>query len=237
MSHLRDFLQQAIHELKNVVESSQASEEAELASPNIDHEMPWEDNDRELIRQTIDLLQKQRSLIQKAQWRNTARQMRKRNQIQPIFRLPKEILIYIIELAIPMIGDVWSELAPNSPDQKPRWKQWTVEEYESFRHSLIFTCSTFSSLIMRSPRCWSCISLTLTRFRASAHRSPVEAKDLAALKNSLERSSPAPFDIFITNEASVVPPVWYGLRQLLSSHLHRCRGILLANAYPTDEGV
>ncbi|KAF8317574.1 hypothetical protein DL93DRAFT_2095577 [Clavulina sp. PMI_390] len=170
-----------------------------------------------------------------AQRRETARQMRKRNELQPIFRLPKEILILIVELGIPMIGDVWSGLTvPSSLDREPRWEQWTIKEYKNYRQSLWSTCSAFLSLIMQSPRFWSCILLDLSRSLSWINPNSMQPSDLIPLKNSLERSSPIPFDLFITNEESEMLDAWGDFREILSPHLHRCQGILIASAYPTD---
>ncbi|KAF8317577.1 hypothetical protein DL93DRAFT_2095579 [Clavulina sp. PMI_390] len=195
--------------------------------------MPWVDDDRALISQAIDLLQKQKNLIQRAQWRKTARQMRKRNEHQPIFRLPKELLISIVELGAPMIGDAWSEWAtPCSLDQKSGWRQWSIQEYEEFRRSLGLTCSAFFSLIMQSPRCWNYIPLTITRPLSSIQSEAMELSKLKALENSLKRSSPVPFDLFIIIEVLDTLSLWDTFRDILSPHLHRCRGILMASAYP-----
>ncbi|KAF8317573.1 hypothetical protein DL93DRAFT_2165440 [Clavulina sp. PMI_390] len=58
------------------------------------------------------------------------------------------------------------------------------------------------------------------------------SSSLTALENSLKRSSPVPFDLFIINELSDALSAWNNFRNLLIPHLHRCRGILLASAYP-----
>lgn len=166
-----------------------------------------------LIEKAVSLLEERRLVVQ-------ARKGRAHNALQPCLRVPEEILSMIFEVAAPTPANAWPYC--RSPITR-KWYDWSLKEYESFLRSVGLTCSAFYSILLRNPRCWSFVDLTITSAKASTL--------LATLETRLIRSNPGLFDLFITtdlDEALIRGVDSQSL--LLGRHLHRCRSVTIFNS-------
>ncbi|KAF8319663.1 hypothetical protein DL93DRAFT_2164358 [Clavulina sp. PMI_390] len=142
---------------------------------------------------------------------------RKHNMNLTIFRLPKEIILEILELGVPIPGNAWrSETSPWPVNKDPAWQDWTIKEYHPFRAAVESTCALFRSLILSSAKAWSALYIPLSDPRIPPH----------ILEAQLQRSSRIPLHLFVeyasNSGLTLYLPTYHAV---LKPHLSRCHSI------------
>ncbi|KAF8295746.1 hypothetical protein DL93DRAFT_2173865 [Clavulina sp. PMI_390] len=145
-----------------------------------------------------------------------ARLGRQHNLTRPILRLPRELLLEILELNAPIPQNTW--LCTASRTDAPRY-EWSESDYYSFCDAFGKTCSDFHSLLQSSKSPWAFVSL---RVRSSTNATP-----LHAFERCLQRSSPSPFHLKIDFDLETDDFSAQSYNKALQPHLSRCHTLLV----------
>ncbi|KAF8319664.1 hypothetical protein DL93DRAFT_2164359 [Clavulina sp. PMI_390] len=164
----------------------------------------------------IHQLQDLRSVMQKVKDLERTLDARKHNMKLTIFRLPKETILKIIEIGVPIPDNTWrSDTLPWPVNKHPAWK-WTAEEYDVFRTALSLTCFVFRTLVLSSQKAWSSLHV------------PYPYIPPQILETRLQRSLGVPLHLFIENIASNSPSS-SDYQAIIKSHQSRCQSITVKN--------
>ncbi|KAF8307171.1 hypothetical protein DL93DRAFT_2159653 [Clavulina sp. PMI_390] len=185
----------------------------------------WADGDVGSLHEAITRLSELKRETEHAQLRSRIRAAKTHNARQPIYRLPSEMLLRILEIGVPTAGDAWPlsiEVPPgHEPIEPESWQEWSLDEYESFRAAFSLVCVMFHAVVLRSPRSWSCVKVVLD------HDNLIPPN---AIGRVLARSAPSMFDLTIDSRAKSfnyrIP--FSNYTSVLKSHMARCRSFTLA---------
>lgn len=144
---------------------------------------------------------------------------RAHNALQPILRLPPEILTSVFETGLPDVQCAWSDNPILQSTHSP-----TLEFNKQFL-VVNAVCKRFRSVALHSPLCWTKIVLRVVDGK------PMTPTPLLA--TILQRSTDCKFDLVLALSLQhtgvlALRAVLEGLR----SHMRCCRSIVLSSTYP-----
>ncbi|KAF8295740.1 hypothetical protein DL93DRAFT_2091612, partial [Clavulina sp. PMI_390] len=140
------------------------------------------------------------------------------NSLQPILRLPSELLLEILELEAPNLHSTWFRTL-SSATSFAGSDEWSDNEYDDFRRSFGATCTNFRSLLLSSTKAWSFVSLKVIR-----NDKTIPSQQWEQL---LERSAPSPLHLKIEFDGSRPRKQFAEHSRILQQHLNRCHSILI----------
>ncbi|KAF8284631.1 hypothetical protein DL93DRAFT_1360689 [Clavulina sp. PMI_390] len=129
------------------------------------------------------------------------------NRLQPIFRIPIEILSYILELVAALPDAPKTSLLPTGV---------YLPLSQSFI-SISLSCQRFREIAVNAPGCWKEAVIWVAKRHSTSS---------AALDSYLQRSSSLLFNATIYLDTSAIKKTYIQeLLTVLHSHVHRCRSI------------
>ncbi|KAF8295739.1 hypothetical protein DL93DRAFT_2234178 [Clavulina sp. PMI_390] len=144
---------------------------------------------------------------------------RRRNSLQPIMKLPLELLLEILELKAPKPQNTWLHRPSPVNDPASSW-EWSDIDYESFRRHFGATSTDFRSVSLMSKKAWSLVSL-----RACQKDRLIPSWCWEEL---LHRSTPSPFHLKIEYDGSHSIQDIVEHSEALKQHLPRCHSVLIS---------
>lgn len=138
------------------------------------------------------------------------------NSLQPIYKLPDEVLTHIFEVGVPAPAEQWS----HDPRENPA-TQWTLEQYQKMLWSVAAVCGRFRVALLNSPHCWTWVS-----YLFDTRSSRGESRRFEALETVLTRSKGVPFNFYLeikTRQQRLTTPPFEVLSRTVLPHMHRCK--------------
>lgn len=173
------------------------------------------------LRKDLDMLQVAAKLLTNQQAILGRLKAAAHNAVQPILRMPDEILSSIFEFGSPGAYNLWTVERPTS-----KIAEWTPAEYDQQRKSIGATCTRFRTTLIHTPRCWSYISCVMSTSDEWTSTS------LVTLKARLARSGDRPIDLrmeLTTGERPLSTYAREAISRVFLPHMHRCRSLRLVS--------
>lgn len=153
------------------------------------------------------------SLFRKQQSTLTRLKASAHNTIQPICKMPDEVLSNILEVVVPNRHTSWS-----FDPLTGKVTNWTVTEYKEALRAFISTCSRLRDPVIKTPRCWTFIECILAQ----------GGTRLETVETMLARSKQCRFYLHLELRTKTSQPSIYALQafsHLLLPHMHRCESL------------
>lgn len=168
------------------------------------------ERDRETLRAAATLLDEQEATLNRLK-------ACAQNTMQPVCRMPDELLANIFESVTPSLRHSWPLHLSDDKDNR-----WEILQYNKTLQNVIMTCSRLRSSLLRAPRCWVFVDCVLA----------LGGTTLEALEVMLARSRNCPFYFALVLQSETFPSSSHALQafsRVLLPHMHRCETLLITS--------